>query len=86
MTRPGEELSLPLNGKKNRLKQHDLVDYFGRDRLQLTDRVINKVLMELKQLCMPWKALLEISFLSDMMKEKYLRVLDNRFKRLFVEE
>jgi serine/threonine-protein kinase HipA len=86
LTRPEEELALPLNGKKNRLKQHDLVDYFGRDRLQLTDRVINKVLMELKQLRLPWKALLEISFLSDMMKEKYLKVLDNRFKRLFGQE
>jgi len=83
LTRPEEELALPLNGKKNRLKQHDLVDYFGRDRLQLTDRVINKVLMELKLLRRPWEALLEISFLSDEMKVKYLRVLDNRFKRLF---
>ena len=75
LTRPEEELALPLNGKKNRLKQHDLIDCFGRDRLQLTDRVINKVLMELQQLCRPWEALLEISFLSDMMKEKYLIAL-----------
>jgi len=86
LPRPEEELALPLNGKKNRLKQHDLVDYFGRDRLQLTDRVINKVLMELKQLRRSWESLLEISFLSDMMKEKYLRVLENRFKRLFGQE
>ncbi len=86
LTRPEEELALPLNGKKNRLKQHDLVDYFGRDRLQLTDRVINKVLMELKLLRKPWEALLENSFLSDEMKEKYLSVLDNRFKRFFGQE
>jgi len=78
-----EELALPLNGKKNRLKQHDLVEYFGRDRLQLTDRVVDKVLTEFKQLRKPWEALLETSFLSDMMKEKYLRVLENRFERLF---
>lgn len=83
LLRPEEELALPLNGKKNRLKQNDLVDYFGRKRLQLTDRVINKVLIELKQLREPWEALLEISFLSAVMKEKYLTVMDDRFERLF---
>jgi len=79
---PEEELALPLNGKKNRIKRRDLIDYFGRDRLHLNDRVINKVLTELKQQRKPWEALLDISFLSDMMKEKYLNVLDDRFKRL----
>jgi len=61
----------------------DLVNYFGRDRLLLTDRIVNKVLMELQKLRKQWEALIEISFLSDVIKEKYLRVLDNRFKRLF---
>lgn len=80
---PEEELALPLNGKKNRLKQQDLVDYFGRDRLQLTNRVIDKVLLELKQLCKPWKTLLAASFLSAEMRKKYLSVLEDRFTRLF---
>ncbi len=80
---PEEELALPLNGKKNRLKQQDLVDYFGRDRLQLTNRVIDKVLLEFKQLRRPWKTLLATSFLSAEMKEKYLSVLEDRFARLF---
>ena len=83
LPRPEEELALPLNGKKNSLKPHDLVDYFGRGRLQLTDRSINKVLIKLKQLRKPWEALLETSFLSTAMKERYLTVLDNRFERLF---
>ena len=83
LPKPEEELALPLNGKKNRLKQQDLVDYLGRDRLQLTDRVIDKVLTELKQLHKPWEGLLEMSFLSDIMKENYLSVLENRFERLF---
>ncbi len=83
LPKPEEELALPLNGKKNRLKHYDLVEYFGRDRLQLTERVTNKVLVELKQIRKTWEALLDISFLSDMMKEKYLTVLDNRFERLF---
>ena len=50
---PVEELALPLNGKKNRLNPHDLVDYFGRERLQLTDRIIDKVFLKLKQLRKP---------------------------------
>ena len=86
LPKPEEELALPLNGKKNRLRQHDLIDYFGRDQLQLTNRIINKMLMELKQLRKPWKALLKISFLSNIMKEKYAGVLDNRFERLFGQE
>jgi len=80
---PEEELALPLNGKKNRLKQQDLVDYFARDRLQLTNRIVDKVLLELKQLRRPWEVLLADSFLSGEMKERYLSVLRDRFSRLF---
>ena len=80
---PEEELALPLNGKKNRLKRQDLVNYFARDRLQLTNRIVDKVLLELKQLRRPWEVLLADSFLSGEMKEKYLSVLRDRFSRLF---
>lgn len=86
LPRPEEELALPLNGKKNSLRRHDLVDYFGRDRLQLNDRLIKKVTGELKQLRKPWEELLEASFLSTVMKEKYLTVLDSRYERLFEHE
>lgn len=80
---PEEELALPLNGKKNRLKRQDLVDYFGRNRLQLTGRVIDKVMLELKQARTVWEQLLALSFLSEQMKEKYLSVLEDRFLRLY---
>ena len=84
LPQPGEELALPLNGQKNRLKHQDLVDYFGRSHLQLTRRVIDKVLMELEQASTAWKELLAVSFLSAEMKEKYFHVLEERSKRLFV--
>lgn len=80
---PEEELALPLNGKKNRLKRQDLVDYFGGDRLQLTNRVIDKVMLELKQARTTWEQLLAVSFLSEQMKDKYLSVLEDRFLRLY---
>lgn len=80
---PEEELALPLNGKKNRLKRLDLVDYFGGDRLQLTNRVIDKLMLELKQVRTTWEQLLAVSFLSEQMKDKYLSVLEDRFLRLY---
>lgn len=83
LTHPEEELALPLNGKKNRLKQQDLVDYFGRNRLQLANRVVDKVLQELKQARAAWEKLLAAGFLSEEMKEKYLHVLEDRFTRLY---
>lgn len=79
---PEEELALPLNGKKNRMKQQDIVDYFGRNRLQLATRVIDKVLQELKQSRVTWEKLLAASFLSEEMKEKYFHVLEDRFMRI----
>jgi serine/threonine-protein kinase HipA len=80
---PEEELALPLNGKKNRLKRQDFVEYFGGNRLQLTQRVIDKVMLELQQARRTWEELLAVSFLSEQMKEKYLSVLENRFLRLY---
>jgi serine/threonine-protein kinase HipA len=61
----------------------DLVDYFGQNRLRLTSRVIDKVMLELKQARTTWEQLLAVSFLSEQMKEKYLSVLEDRFLRLY---
>ena len=82
LTRPEEELALPLNGKKNRLKQQDLVDYFGRKRLQISNRVIDRIMKELKQARAAWLDLLAASFLTEMMKKKYHEVLQDRFVRI----
>ncbi len=83
VSRPEEEFALPLNGKKNRLKRQDLVDYFGEDRLGLTERVLDKMLEDFLRVRTAWEALIEISFLSPMMKEKYFQVLVHRFARIF---
>jgi serine/threonine-protein kinase HipA len=80
---PEEELALSLNGKKNKIKRHDLVEYFGRERLGLSKIVIDKILLEFSQARKDWEALLEISFLSSAMQEKYYRVLADRFARIF---
>ena len=80
---PEEELALPLNGKKKGFERHDFVDYFGVERLQLTDRVIDRVMLELKRARTTWEELLAVSFLSKQMKEKYFNVLEDRFLRLY---
>jgi serine/threonine-protein kinase HipA len=83
LTHLEEELALPLNGKKNRLKRQDFVEYFGGNRLQLTQRVMDKVMLELKEARRTWEELLAVSFLSEQMKKKYLSVLQDRFLRLY---
>lgn len=82
LSRPGEELALPINGKKNRLQRQDLVDYFGRVRLGLTERVLDKMLEDFRRVRTAWQALVDISFLSSTMKEKYLQLLADRYARI----
>jgi serine/threonine-protein kinase HipA len=84
LSNPEEELALPLNGKKNKLKRQDLVDYFGKKHLQLAPRVVDKVLMELQDTYTTWEALLAASFLTADMKEKYLHLLKKRAARIFL--
>ena len=83
LTNPAEELALPINGKKNKLKRYDLVDYFGRERLRLSERIIDNVLRQFIQSRNSWEKLVVTSFLSKDMQERYCAVLDDRFTRLY---
>ncbi|SEB02333.1 serine/threonine-protein kinase HipA [Flavobacterium gillisiae] len=75
---PDEEMALPLKGKKSNLKASDFIGYYAKDRLQLNEKTITNILEQMKKATPKWKELLEISFLSDEMKEKYLELLDGR--------
>ncbi|MFV8357683.1 HipA domain-containing protein [Flavobacterium sp. XS1P32] len=72
---PAAEIALTLKGKKSNLKAVDFVDYYGKERLQLNEKTIASILEQMKKATPEWKELLEISFLSDDMKEKYLELL-----------
>lgn len=72
---PEEEIALTLKGKKSNLKASDFMDYYAKDRLQLNEKTIATILEQLQKATPKWKELLEISFLSDDMKEKYLGLL-----------
>jgi len=84
ISRPVEEFALPLQGKKNRLTREDLVDYYGRERLGLTERVLDRILQDFAKLRIAWEALIGSSFLSDQMKDKYLQVLADRYARMMI--
>ncbi|HEU4790618.1 MAG TPA: HipA domain-containing protein, partial [Flavobacterium sp.] len=75
---PQEELALSLKGKKSNFKATELIDYFAKERLELNDKTIEAILSAMNKSLSRWIELVEISFLSDDMKEKYLKLMDNR--------
>jgi serine/threonine-protein kinase HipA len=80
---PAEELALPLRGKKRGLTRRDLVDYFGREQLQLTSGTIAAVLERLHGAQAAWEELVAGSFLPGVLQEAYLAVLRERRARLW---
>lgn len=78
-----EELALPLKGKINRLSRDDLLGYFGKERLQLPVRVIDRTLEELHGARDVWGRLIADSFLSDNAKARYKDMLDARLARVY---
>ncbi len=80
--KPDEEIALPLKGKKKKLTKKILIDYFGKEKCELTDKVINNVLASIHKAVPEWKELIAISFLSGEMKEKYLDLVNSRLKRI----
>ena len=78
-----EELALSLKGKKKNLNREVLTNYLGKERLSLNETTINNTINELSDTKQKWFKLLENSFLSDELKEKYHTLLINRIDILF---
>jgi len=57
-----EEIALPLKGKEKHLTRNVLVNYFGIERCELTEKSIEKVLETISLAIPKWKTLIEISF------------------------
>jgi serine/threonine-protein kinase HipA len=77
-----EEIALPLKGKKKHLTRNVLVNYFGIERCELTEKSIENVLETISLAIPKWKTLIDISFLSKEMRGKYLDLLDGRLTTL----
>lgn len=77
-----EELALPLNAKKNKLKRQDFLNYFAKDRLGIAERVIEQIITDFTVIRKDWETLIRISFLGDEKKGRYLKLLAERYDRL----
>lgn len=82
LTHTLEESALPLRGKKNRLNKEDFIEYLASERLSINSSVIHDILNQFKQAMPGWIKLVEISFLSDNMKEAYINTINRRRKVL----
>lgn len=78
---PQEELALSLKGKKNNFKSTELIEYYAKERLGLNDKTITAILFDMNKSLSKWTELVEVSFLSYTMKEKYLKLMNNRISR-----
>ncbi|MDP2114681.1 MAG: hypothetical protein Q8K69_11545 [Bacteroidota bacterium] len=67
-----------MKGKKSNLNRDILVNYFGKERCSLTDKIIEKTLETVQSAIPSWFNLIDISFLSDEMQEKYRTLLQKR--------
>jgi serine/threonine-protein kinase HipA len=73
-----EEIALPIKGKKKHLTRNILVDYFGKERCELTSRSIDNILETIILSVPAWKVLIDNSFLSKEMRNRYHNLLDSR--------
>jgi serine/threonine-protein kinase HipA len=78
-----EELALPLAGKKRKLTATLLIDYFGKERLKLTETTLYNVLYDFKIVQVRWRNQIENSFLNDELKKKYFDLLVSRFNSIY---
>jgi len=83
LANPVEEIALPMKGKKSKLNRKILVEYWGKERLELNDQIINQSLDLINGSFENWISLIHKSFLSDEMKEKYSVLLDERRKSIW---
>jgi serine/threonine-protein kinase HipA len=77
-----EEMALTLKGKKSKIQKSELIDYYAKERLELNNKTIDGILKTIIQCIPKWLQLIEISFLSDDMKQKYIEILNERLERI----
>jgi serine/threonine-protein kinase HipA len=83
MQNPAEEIALPIMGKKKNLSRKILVDYWGKERLKINEKVLGQIIVKFKDIKNSFSDLISISFLSGDMKEKYISLINERYKVLF---
>ncbi len=77
-----EEMALMLDGKRSNFRRKHFMDYLAKGRLQLKEQEINDICHGFAKVLPQWQEAIQHSFLSKKMKETYLNLLKNRYKRL----
>jgi serine/threonine-protein kinase HipA len=77
-----EELALPVNGRKNKLKWSDFVAL--GNNLKIPNKVMERVREKMLDSFIDAEVLIERSFLSDGKKEEFHNLLSERSKRLSI--
>jgi len=77
-----EESALSLKGKKKNLNHSTLIEYFGSERLQLSTKIIENTLNELRDVISLWYDLINSSFLNQNLKDDFKELLEKRMNIL----
>ncbi len=77
-----EEVALPLDGRKKGLTSRAWLRYYAKERLELTDKVLEDVLAGFRRVLTAWHETLMISFLPEAQKSLYQDLLSERCLRL----
>ncbi len=73
-----EEIALSVKGKKSNLNRDILINYFGKERCNLTDKIIERTFDTIQNALPSWFDLIDISFLSQEMRDRYRNLLQKR--------
>jgi serine/threonine-protein kinase HipA len=77
-----EQSVLPLGGKKSGFTRNLLVQYLARERLELTQLVVESTLRLFGSVIPIWKEWIDKSFLSQALRERYWDLVKERSKLL----
>lgn len=75
-----EELALNLNGKKRKLKRNDFIT--SMNRFGIESKSIENIFNKFQNSLSIWSDFIQISFVSEEMKDSYFELIKNKFKQL----
>ena len=75
-----EELALTLNGKKRKIKKTDFIVSMQASGLE--DKIIENLFRKFLKVQSKWMEFIDLSFLSDEMKETYKTLITEKLKIL----
>ena len=78
-----EELALTLNGKKRKLKRNDFISAF--QRVNLDEKVIERMFKKFEKLFALWFNCIDISFLPLAMKKEYKKIIASKAAQLNIK-